>query len=240
MFISKVDGLIPKDTVAEIVRLLEGASWANGHISGGNTGNKHNLELAAEEKNYLEALKLTESAVRDNAEFCFTAFPRYMTRPIFSRYDVGMYYKAHTDYPIVNFMASQAGRPQGHRGLAPVGSNYIRTDLSMTIFLSDPSTYDGGELAFPSSMEQLRVKLEPGSAVLYPTGVPHEVREVTRGSRLVSVFWCQTLFPVEAQRKTVCDAKRLVSLLYADDPESPEFDMAEQVYHSVCRMFAEV
>ena len=112
-------------------------------------------------------------------EFNLTAFPRYMTRPIISRYDVGMFYKGHVDKPVMHFMDSKLG-------LMPLGSNYVRTDLSMTLFLNDPASYDGCELSFEAPFSNIKVKLDAGSAVVYPTGSRHQVLPVTRGRQVCS------------------------------------------------------
>src|SRR5262245_25519360 len=141
MFISKIDNILSHGTLAKIREVIHTAKFVDGRISGGGERNKKNLELAPETERYIEMLNIVEVAVKENAEFNLTAFPRYMTRPIFSRYDVGMFYKTHIDNPVMGFMPKTSD-------LRPVGNNYVRSDLSMTLFLSDPDSYDGGELTF--------------------------------------------------------------------------------------------
>ncbi len=239
MFISMLHNLLPPSTLATVRGILDKASFVDGHISGGNDTNKYNRELPGDDKDYLEALRLVEGAVRDSLEFNFTAYPRYMTRPIFSRYDAGMYYKAHVDFPVNNFINVQA-KP-AHRGFAPVGLNYVRSDLSMTLFLAPPESYDGGQLSFHgAAAEQMTVKLPAGSGVLYPTGVEHSVLEVTRGTRLAAIFWIQSMLPVEGHRKLVYDAYQLHKAIQAAHPDSPEVARSEIVYCNAFRMFAQV
>ena len=115
-----------------------------------------------------------------------------------------MFYKGHVDKPVMNFMDNKFG-------LMPLGNNYVRSDLSMTLFLSDPASYDGGELYFEAPLNSIKVKLDAGSAVVYPTGSRHQVLPVTRGVRYAAIFWIQTLFPVEAHRQAVSDAHQLYS-----------------------------
>jgi PKHD-type hydroxylase len=239
VFISTVHNLLPPATLATVRGILDKAKFVDGRISGGNDTNKNNRELPGDDKDYLEALRLVEGAVRDSMEFNFIAYPRYMTRPIFSRYDQGMYYKAHVDFPVNNFINVQA-KP-AHRGLAPVGLNYVRSDLSMTLFLSPPESYDGGQLSFTgTNEEQMNIKLPAGSGVVYPTGAEHSVLEVTRGSRLAAIFWIQSMFPAEAHRRLVYDAYQLHKSITEKHPESPDVALSERVYCNTFRLFAQV
>jgi PKHD-type hydroxylase len=156
-----------------------------------------------------------------------------MTRPIISRYDVGMFYKGHVDKPVMHFMDTKIG-------LMPLGSNYVRSDLSMTLFLSDPASYDGGELYFEAPLNTVKVKLEAGSAVVYPTGRRHQVLPVTRGVRYAAIFWIQTLFPVEAHRQAVFSAHQLTCMLKAQGADSKVNELAEENFFNLARMLAEV
>jgi PKHD-type hydroxylase len=127
-----------------------------------------------------------------------------------------------------------------NRGLSPLGSNYVRSDLSMTLFLNSPESYDGGELCFEGPDEQsMRTKLPAGSSVVYPTGARHSVAEVTRGVRFAAILWIQTLFPIEAHRRAVCDASRLMTML-EENREAPEYMLAQDSFYNLCRIFANV
>jgi PKHD-type hydroxylase len=238
MFISTLDGLISAKTLALIPEVLRSAAFVDGHISGGDDTNKHNLELPPGDSAYLELLKLVEGDVRASLEFNFTAFPRYMTRPIFSRYDPGMYYHEHVDFPVMNFLNVHV-KP-GHRGVAPVGMNYVRSDLSLTVFLSAPESYDGGQLTFSAALSQVQAKLAAGSGVLYPTGSEHRVEKVTRGSRLAAIFWIQSMFPVEAHRQTVHNAYTLWERLKRDGAPAESISLAEHVFYNSFRMLAQI
>jgi PKHD-type hydroxylase len=233
MFISKIDNVLTPEKLVRVQKIVETAKFIDGRISGGTERNKKNLEMAPETERYVEMVKIVESAVRENTEFNLTAFPRYMTRPIFSRYDVGMYYKSHVDNPVMGFMSM-------NYDLRPVGDSYVRSDLSMTLFLNDPDSYDGGELAFEWSVETVKVKLKGGSAILYPTGSRHSVVPVTRGARYAAIFWVQTMFPVEAHRKAVYDARRLMNMIGKQAPDSDLFGLAQENYFNLSRIFAQV
>lgn len=237
MFISRIERILSKVEVAKVRRVIDKAEFVNGLISGGSEREKNNLELVPGTEDYVEVLDIVERAVKENVEFNLTAFPRYMTRPIISRYDVGMFYEEHVDFPVMNFMSSN--RTVGS-GLAPLGSNYTRSDLSMTLFLSDSEFYGGGELTFEGPVGPIKMKLDAGSGILYPTGSRHSVATVTRGVRYAAIFWIQTLFPVEAHRQAIYNARRLVTLLAETAPNSEAFGLAEESFYNLCRVLAEV
>ncbi len=238
MFISKICNLLDAQKVAKAVQLIESAKFVDGRISGGNEDSKKNLELAPETERYIEVLNIVEIAVRESLEFSLTAFPRYMTRPIISRYEIGMYYKEHVDMPVMGFISG--GKPvSATRGLTPLGRDYVRSDLSMTLFLTQAESYDGGELCFDNQLESIRLKMDAGSAVLYPTGVRHSVAPVTRGIRLAAIFWIQTMFPVEAHRKAIYDARRLMQWLN-QGTDTAAAALAEENFYNLFRLFAEI
>jgi PKHD-type hydroxylase len=232
MFITKINNVLDVESLAKARKIIQASEFTDGRISGGTSSNKKNLELSPETEKYVEVLKIVEQAVRENVEFNVTAFPRFMTRPIISRYDVGMFYKEHVDLPVMGFMSS--------RGLAAVGSNYIRSDLSMTLFLSEPNSYDGGELSFDSPFGPLKIKLDAGSAVVYPTGARHSVQPVTRGVRHAAIFWIQSMFPVEAHRQAVHSSHRLMKMIGQVFPGSDEFILAQDNFYNLSRMLAQV
>lgn len=233
MFISEIKNILDQKTISNVFNIIREAKFVDGRISGGLERAKNNLELYPESGTYLDVLQIIERAVRESYEFNLTAFPRYMTRPIISRYEVGMFYKGHVDKPVMHFMDSKLG-------LMPVGSNYVRTDLSMTLFLSDPASYDGGELSFEAPFSNIKVKLDAGSAVIYPTGNRHQVLPVTRGIRYAAIFWIQSLFPVEAQRQAVYNAHQLMRLVKALGADSKVNELAEENFFNLARMLAQV
>lgn len=242
MYINIINNVLNPERLAAATRLLNEGLWVDGHLSGGNDTNKHNTEMTPESPMYMELLRVVEASLREDRTFQVTAWPRYMTRPIISQYKEGMYYDEHTDFPVANFLHS-ASSPSGkanHRGLAPLGTNYVRTDLSITLFLSDPDSYGGGELCFNLLGEEKKYKLPAGSAVVYPTGVPHSVANVTRGTRRAAIFWVQSMFPNETQRRAVCEAFDLYSAIEKALPSTKVAQMAEVNFHNMMRMFASV
>ena len=139
-----------------------------------------------------ECADLVAAALQANLVLRNLAIPARMTRPLFNLYQAGMSYGAHSDAALMD---------------SPGGP--LRADLSMTIFLSAPSEYDGGELVSSAVDGTVRtVKLEAGDAVLYPAGTLHEVRPVTRGSRLASIVWIQSAVPEREQRDLLLELDR--------------------------------
>jgi PKHD-type hydroxylase len=237
MFISRIDGILDHEKLTRIKQIIDKATFVDGLISGSAAGHKKNLELSPATEDYVEVLNIVERAVRENREFLLTAFPRYMTRPIISRYDVGMFYKEHIDFPVMGFVSpTQAGS----RSLSPLGHNYVRSDLSMTLFLNDPGSYDGGELTFSGPTGPIQIKLEAGSAIVYPTGSRHSVSTVTRGLRFAAIFWIQSMFKVEAHRQAIYNANRLVMMLGKTSPNSEAQALAQDNFYDLCRILADV
>lgn len=247
MYISTIKGILCADEVARIRSLVGPEDFVGGHISGGSESNKNNLELSTRAANYLEVLRLVESSVRRSQEFSYTAFPRSMTRPIVSNYLPGMFYNEHTDSAVANFLACAcpssrwadciACKATQHRTLAPVGTGYVRADLSMTLFLSDPATYDGGELCFNGGEQ--KYKPPAGAAVLYPTGAPHSVNRVTRGERLAAVFWVQSMVPSNSRRYLLRNTYNLWQSLGLQAQDSEHARQAETNFNDLFRTFAE-
>lgn len=233
MYISILKNILDADRLSEIRHLIDCGQFVDGRLSAEAGTRKNNLELANNQEHYAQILEIVELSVRENVEFNMAAFPRYMTRPIISRYDVGMSYEEHVDAPVMGFMAPPTRR------LSPIGTNYVRSDLSMTLFLSPPDSYEGGELTFDAPTGPVRIKLDSGNGILYPTGIRHSVTQVTKGVRLAAIFWIQTMFPVESHRKAIIEANRLVSMLRCT-PDAPTFLLAQENFFNLCRLFAVV
>jgi PKHD-type hydroxylase len=232
--IRTIDGFLGEEDLAIIRKGLVEANYQDGAVSagGGNLLVKNNLEMASDQQ-YVDLVKIVENAVRSSIELNTTVFPRAITRTIFSRYDEGMAYGTHVDSAVIGFL-KQAN------AFGPFGQNYLRTDFSMTIFLAEPDTYGGGELSFGSPWGAREYKLLPGSAVFYPTGIPHEVKPVTYGTRLAAVLWLQSMVHDPEQRQLISDQFRLAEILLTKDPDSQEAQMARDIASTALRLAADV
>ena len=229
-----IENFLAKDDVETIQESIDAAEFVDGGVSagGGNLDVKDNREMAPD-RQYVDVVKIVERAVKTSVQLNYTVFPRAISRAIVNRYDVGMAYGEHVDSPVMGFMAQ-------HQALGPFGQNYLRSDFSMTVFLSDPGSYGGGELRFASPWGDQLYKLAAGSAVVYPTGVPHEVTTVTQGTRLAAVLWLQSMIGDHAQRDLVSRLNALAGDLLAEQPGSPLAARARDLAADALRLAADV
>ena len=161
-------------------------------------------------------------AMERNEEFQSFAMPRRIIPPMISRYSEGMQYGSHVDAPILG------------------GRNPLRTDLSITLFLSDPDSYDGGELELDTPLGQQRVKLKPGDAVVYSTTVRHGVRPVTRGMRIALVTWIQSLVKSPEERQIIYDLSLVRKGIMAQISRNEETELLLKTQANLLKMWAEV
>ena len=206
-----------------IAATLESGQFCDGNATTGNAGAelKRNLELVPDTTRKQLGEQVLQ-AVRTHGEIATTAFPANYSFPMFSRYDEGMYYDFHTDAAIMN-MGTQ---------------NPVRTDLSCTIFLKDPESYDGGELTVESLDGRQQIKLPAGHAALYCTSDLHRVETVTRGVRLAAVFWIQSHVRDPVQRTILMRLNQLCRRLDERGLPKAEQDLASRAAHDLLRMWA--
>jgi PKHD-type hydroxylase len=211
-------------TRAEIERLrtaLAAGEYSDGRLTAGALGHhaKHNLQLNRESTTVpLEAT--VAAALGRNATFARVALPKSVTPPMFNRYEPGMQYGRHVDNPIL--------------------ANQLRADLSVTVFLSEPDSYDGGELCIEADTGVQEVKLAAGEGVVYPSGMPHWVAPVTRGARLAAVVWVQSLVRDHTMRRVLHDLKAVLERLGETDPESETAQTLSHAYTNLVRLVVDL
>lgn len=217
-------------TPAELARaralLGDDAPWLDGRGTAGGQaqGLKHNEQLAQDSAQATELQQLVLDAVRRDPLFFSAALPRRIFNPLFNRYRVGAdRYGAHVDGAVLHSKASQ---------------EWVRTDLSCTLFLADPHEYDGGELLVHDTYGSPGVKLAAGDAVLYPGTSVHEVTPVTRGARLASFFWIESMVRSDEQRRTLFELDLNLLRLRERHGESAETIALTGVYHNLLRQWA--
>ncbi|MEI2684808.1 MAG: Fe2+-dependent dioxygenase [Cypionkella sp.] len=158
------------------------------------------------------------AALAGNTVFRSAARPKALTRLILSRYRQGQTYGLHVDDALM----------QG-----------IRTDLSFTLFLAEPASYDGGALIIEDSFEARAIKLNPGDMILYPSTTLHRVEEVTRGERLAVVGWAQSLIRSADQREILFDLDRAIDTIHTQDGKSTLCDSLTKTRSNLLRLWAE-
>ena len=165
------------------------------------------------------------TALQNNALFVSAALPLRVFPPLFNRYQGGHSFGNHVD----NAIRQITGTPLR-----------IRTDLSATLFLAQPDEYDGGELVVEDTHGVHKVKLSAGHMILYPSTSLHHVRPVTRGARVASFFWIQSMVRDDATRALLFDLDLAIQRLGADVPDHPSVVQLTSVYHNLLRRWAEM
>jgi PKHD-type hydroxylase len=222
--------LLPASTLADLCQVLQGSAWVDGRSTSGTQTSqvKNNQQLAEGSEAAAVAGKAILLALAQHAAFVSAALPAKLYPPMFNRYSgqtnaLG----SHVDNAVRR--VTQAG-----------GVGHIRTDLSCTVFLSDPAAYDGGELVIEDTFGEQRIKLAAGDAVLYPGTSVHRVEPVTRGERLASFFWVQSMVRGNEQRRLLYEMDTAITQLRQNQGESPETLRLTGCYHNLLRLWAEV
>lgn len=218
--------VLTPDQVRHARRLLDGAGWADGRITAGHQSAqvKRNLQLPDSDPVARELGDLVLTSLESNALFLSAALPQAVFPPLFNRYGVGMDFGNHVD----NAIRSLPGSPLR-----------LRTDISATLFLCEPDAYDGGELIVEDTYGVHEVKLPAGSMVLYPSSSLHRVAPVTRGERLASFFWIQSLVRHDAQRTLLFDLDQSIQQVRETQPGHPSLVQLTACYHNLLRMWSE-
>ena len=220
--------LLTTDEVLTARALLgDDAPWNAGRQSAGAQAalNKHNQQLSqdSDASRTLQALIL--GALQRDALFFSAALPRRIFNPLFNRYGgEHNHFGAHIDNAVLRSTAT---------------GEWVRSDVSCTVFLSDPADYDGGELLVQDTYGSRGVKLAAGDAVLYPGTSVHEVTPVTRGVRLASFFWIESMVRGDDQRRILFDLDMNLLKLRARHGESAETIALSGVYHNLMRQWAQ-
>ena len=222
-----IPSLLTADQVAEVRRLIDGGRWIDGKVTAGVQSGlaKHNLQLAADCERGQQAREIITSALSANGLFMSAALPKAIVPPLFNRYDAseGHAFGNHVDNAI-RFIGGGAS---------------VRTDLSITVFLSDPADYDGGELVIDDSYGAHEVKLPAGDAILYPSTSLHRVEPVTRGSRVASFFWIESRVRDDGERSILLDMDAAIrSLAQSLGDERAEVVALTGCYHNLLRRWA--
>ena len=224
-----IPDILSADQVAHVRARLDGAPWADGRVTAGYQSSKakDNAQLPEDSMEARELGALVLEALARNSTFFSAALPRRIYPPLFNRYAGGQSFGFHVD---------NAVRYDRSRG----GADPIRTDLSATLFLSAPDEYDGGELVIEDTYGTQQVKLPAGHLVLYPGTSLHRVIPVTRGARIASFFWIQSLLREDAQRRLMFDLDVSIRRLTQELPDHPVLVQLTGVYHNLLRQWTEV
>lgn len=220
-----IPGVVPAAELPGIQAALAQATWVDGRQTAGREAAKvkQNLQLAQDSpllqelglrfRQWLEAHPMVTAA----------ALPRRVLPVLVNRYHAGMHYGPHVD----NAMRLVAGQ------------GFVRADISATLFLSDPASYDGGELVIEDSYGAHAVKLPAGDMILYPASSLHQVRPVTRGERHAACFWIESLLPDPRDRELLFRLEGVINGLRRDHAEHPALLPLGMIYQNLMRRLAE-
>jgi PKHD-type hydroxylase len=222
-----VPNVLTAEQVSECRKLLDSAEWVDGKVTAGyqSAKAKDNAQIPEGSPVARQIGEIILAALSKNPLFMSAALPRHVFPPLFNRYAGGQSFGTHVDNAIRH---------------VPGTAHRIRTDLSATLFFAAPEEYDGGELCVEDTYGVKAVKLPPGHMVLYPATSLHHVRPVTRGARVSSFFWIQSMIRDDGQRSILFDLDVAIQRLSADHPNHPSAVQLTGVYHNLLRQWAEV
>ena len=217
--------VLTADELSAVRSDLGGASFADGASTAGWSARevKKNLQVTASSDSQARMVGIVDSAFLRNPLLQAALLPAAMTQVMFNRYDVGMQYGPHVDAPVM-----------GHMGSA------IRTDVAITVFLSDPETYVGGELVMDSNGAECAFKLEAGAAIAYPANTLHRVNPVSQGARYAAIIWVQSQIRDAAKRELLWDLETAKRQTFAREGKSRTFDAISKSHANLLRMWADI
>src|SRR6185312_5076319 len=222
-----VPGVLGADQVARCRDVMLKAAWVDGRVTAGHQSAqvKNNLQLPENSAEARELGNIVIEALGRSNLFMSAVLPKQVFPPLFNRYDTGMTFGAHVDNAV--------------RGIAGSGMR-IRTDVSSTLFISGPDDYDGGELVVEDTYGSHAVKLPAGDMIVYPATSLHHVTPITRGARIASFFWTQSMVRDESRRSLLFDLDMAMVRLGRDHPEHASVVELTSVYHNLLRQWAEL
>lgn len=222
-----IPNVLSPEQVAEARKLLEAADWVDGKVSAGHQGArvKDNMQLPVESPVARQVGQTILKALGTNPLFVSAALPLHILPPMFNRYSGGQTFGNHVD---------------GSVRVVPGTNHRLRTDLSCTLFFAGPEEYDGGELIIEDTYGSKSVKLPAGHMILYPSTSLHQVTPVTRGTRLCSFFWLQSMIRDNGHRSLLFDMDVAIQRLGAENATHPSVIQLTGVYHNLLRQWAEM
>ncbi len=191
----KIRALLSPADVARLVELSDQLRFVDGRVSNPANQTKQNLQADSADPKYTESVQIVTAALSRSREFADFALPKRVAPPLLCRYEPGMQYGAH-----------------GDAALLQVGNARVRSDLSCTVFIGDPSAYEGGELAIMAGNQTVAFKDDAGDAIVYPSTLLHEVVPVRSGRRLVSITFIESLIADQHQRMQVYELNEIAAL----------------------------
>ena len=223
----QIPDVLTAEQVAQARRLLDEAEWVDGKVTAGHQSAraKNNMQLPESHPVGRQLGDIIVGALQRQPLFMTAALPLHVFPPLFNRYAGGQSFGSHVDNAIRQ---------------VPGTTHRLRTDLSCTLFLSEPAEYDGGELMIEDVYGVHSVKLPAGHLVLYPSTSLHHVRPVTRGARVSSFFWLQSMVRDDGDRTLLFDLDAAIRSLTHERADHPIAVQLTAVYHNLLRKWSEL
>ena len=217
--------LLDQPQLEKIHEVIGSGRFVDGRLTAGFAAArvKQNLEMQTDQERMTRIIRIIMASLGHNDTFRFGVLPHRVADPIIARYEPGMTYGDHVDDAIMG-----SGGPR------------FRTDVSMTLFLTAPETYEGGELVIRTPFGEQRIKLPAGDAVVYPSSSLHRVAPVTGGRRVVALTWIQSYVRDAAQRELLYEMNLARERLLKEAPDDPMTGYVDRSYANLLRMWADV
>jgi PKHD-type hydroxylase len=215
--------VLSRQQLMMIKKLLQNAEFIDGKLSAGKEAKavKNNLELSQQSPLQKQLNTMVMNTLLQNKTYQQAVYPYRVATPFYVRYTKGMAYGFHVDDPVMGGMGQQ-----------------YRTDVSTTLFLNEPTEYEGGELLIQSAFGEQRVKLSAGDAVVYPSSSLHRVTEVTQGERFAAVIWAQSMIKNAEQRELLYELSTARDSLLDTQPDNEQTRHVSNVYANLVRMWS--
>lgn len=222
--ILSIDNVLTPEELNFVTSRLDTTDFVDGKTTAGWHARtvKHNTQLTSKAPYAQELTDLVKTALIRNPLFKIAVQPKIIHSMLFSRYEAGMSYGSHVDNAVMG------------------NQEFWRSDISLTVFLSSPSSYGGGELVIESLEGEHTFKLEAGSAIVYPSSTLHRVEAVTEGVRLAAVGWVQSLVRDPNEREILFDLDTVRRAIFHKNGKTTEFDLISKSYANLLRKWADL
>lgn len=218
-----IDDILTSEELNQLTNTLSQGNFVDGQTTAGWHAKlvKRNHQLDSKSPDVKPLEELIINALKRNLLFKLAVNPKHIHSLRFSRYEPKMHYGSHTDNAVMG------------------GKQFFRSDVSFTLFLSSPESYEGGELVIEKSEGNLSYKLDAGSIILYPSTFLHRVETVTKGTRFVVVGWIESLIRDTAKREILFDIDTVRRSIFAKEGKSVEFDLLAKTHANLLRQWVE-
>lgn len=222
--LASIEHLISAQNLLKIRQLLDASPFVDGKLSAGMVAKqvKNNREMNPQSEHFKQLNELVMGNLVRHPKFKAAAWPKRVAAPFYARYEPGMEYGEHVDDPVMG---------QGE---------LYRTDISTTIFLSEPDEYEGGQLTIKDSYGERQIKLPAGFAIIYPSHSRHYVAPVTKGIRLVAVTWAQSTIRDPVKREMLYELNQAREMLFRELPDSEATRKVSATFNNLVRCWIDV